>query len=104
MDYIRKINDILQDRNLSIRQLSFRCKLSETALHNILSYKSAPSVKTLKNICDALDIELVKMFCTDDELVVKNNETAARILGAFNVLSPETQNRLIWIADRLKGN
>jgi transcriptional regulator with XRE-family HTH domain len=78
--------------------------MSETALHNILSRKSVPSVKTLQNICDALDIELVKMFCTDDELVVKNNESAARILDAFNALSPDTQNRLIWIAARLKGH
>lgn len=57
-EIIEKIENILKERNISIKELSKMSELSEHTLENFFQLKSAWRINTLIKICDALKLSL----------------------------------------------
>lgn len=70
----QKLRAIRQEHGLSLRALAEKANVSISLLSQIENGKSMPSVKTLHNIADALDVPLGQFFPNPDEPLV--DETA----------------------------
>ncbi len=62
-----RIEDLLNENNLSIHKLSILSGVSPSTIKNILYGKSTnPGVVTIKMLCDGFGISLVEFFNTEE--------------------------------------
>ncbi len=62
MDILNKIYKLLAEKNWTQYKLANEAGLSQSALSNMFSRKTLPSITTLSNICDAFGITLSEFF------------------------------------------
>ncbi|RME07625.1 MAG: cupin domain-containing protein [Anaerolineae bacterium] len=74
----KRLRELRQARNLSMRELARMSGLSANALSTIERCKSSPSVSTLYKLADALELPITAFFRTDaqqkDVVFVKGDE------------------------------
>ena len=63
MDIIKRINDLLAEKDWSIHQLSLECDVSRSTLYRILSHEISPSFEQIEKICDGFNITVEEFFC-----------------------------------------
>jgi transcriptional regulator with XRE-family HTH domain len=100
MDYIEKLNDLRYKKGLSFRQLGFMCDLSESAVKKILYRKNAPLVPSLEKLCAALGTSLSELFCSTDEIILKNSEIVT-FVTACDSLPAEAKSHFFQFVDSL---
>ena len=71
MDMITAIKErilhVCAVRNISVNKLATMCGLPPSSVKNILYGRSAdPKIRTIKKICDGLDMTLAEFFSTPD--------------------------------------
>ena len=75
--YIKKLNELRLERNLSVYRLAELSGINQSTLANTFSRGTVPSVHNLELICDTLGITLSQFFAeseTNVKLSVKENE------------------------------
>ena len=60
--FSKNLEEIMDEKDLSIRELARRTKLQPATIHRLMHGKVAPSFKSIINLSYALD-------CTTDELI-----------------------------------
>ncbi|MDR2978265.1 MAG: helix-turn-helix domain-containing protein [Rickettsiales bacterium] len=103
MNYIEKLNSKKKKEHFSLRTLSDSCDISADALKNILAEKSSPKVSTLQKICNALDISLAQLFCSENEVVINIDTKTSDFFRAFERLSDESKSHIRWLVKKLSG-
>ena len=59
----QRIQELCDERNISMNKLSILCSKTQSTLSNITSGRSKnPTVSTIKKICDGMDITLAEFF------------------------------------------
>lgn len=104
MNYIDKLKNVIAARDMSIRTLSQSCNLTERGIYRILKKEGNPSIYSIEQICEALNIRIVDLFCEKEDIIIRNYCTEIDILKAIDSLSQDAQSHLLWIADKLKGH
>lgn len=104
MNYIDKLKAVKKAKDISIRTLSQSCELTERGISNILKEKCSPTVSSLEQLCEVLDIDIAELFNKKEKKTIKDGGTESLILETVAPLSAEAQKHLLWIADKLKGH
>lgn len=62
----RRINELCDERKITLNKLSTICGITQSTLNNIISRSNTkPTVSTIKKICDGLNITLSDFFDTE---------------------------------------
>ncbi|GHV02656.1 hypothetical protein FACS1894211_14490 [Clostridia bacterium] len=92
MDYISRIDTERVRKKLSVLQLSIVAGLSEAAVKNILSRRSAnPNIDSIIAICDSLKLSVAWVFTEDGENVVKVDTQDAKLLELIRHLPADAR-------------
>lgn len=94
MDVIKRIDDLMKERQWSDYKLAIESGLSSSTIANIHRRNTVPSISTLEAICSAFGITLAQFFSDNNFTVQLSSEQ----LDLFNrwVSLTENQKRLIY--------
>lgn len=94
MDVIKRIDELMQERQWSDYKLAAESGLSSSTIANIHRRNTVPSISTLESICSAFGITLAQFFSDNSFTVQLNNEQ----LDLFSrwISLTENQKRLIY--------
>ena len=103
-DYVaERVKELCEKRSVSKYRLAQLTGMSQTAVGNIISKVSIPTLPTLKKICDAFGMTLAQFFTADGirpDLTDMQNE----IIETWDDLDKEEQRILINFVRSLKKN
>lgn len=93
MDIQVRIEQLRQEKGLSIYELTNKSGLSENTIYHWYSKLSTPSLKGIMGICKALDITIEEFFCplTKDAL----SYTQKELVDLFDKCTPDEQEAII---------
>lgn len=74
MDVIKRIDDLMRERQWSDYKLAMESGLSSSTIANIHRRNTVPSVPTLEAICSAFGITLAQFFSENNLTIQLNNE------------------------------
>lgn len=94
MDVIKRIDDLMAERNWTYYKLSAKSGLSSSTIANIHRRNTVPSIPTIEAICNAFGISLSQFFCEDASFVQLNEEQQA-LFDKWITLT-DTQKRLVY--------
>lgn len=103
-DYIAlRIKELCEVHGLTVYKLSQKTGISQTALGNIISQKSVPTVPTIQKICDAFGISLAQFFVRNEG---RENLTDLQreILDTWEELDSREREIMISFIRTLKKN
>lgn len=64
---VKRILELCKERELTINGLSYSSGISQSTLKSIINGESTnPGIRTLKKICDGLNINIVDFFNTEE--------------------------------------
>ena len=94
MDVIKRIDELMKERQWSDYKLAAESGLSSSTIANIHRRNTVPSISTLEAICSAFGITLAQFFTENSHTVQLNKEQQ----DLFNqwVSLTESQKRLIY--------
>lgn len=93
MDVIKRIDELMKERNWSDYKLSIKSGLSSSTIANIHRRNTVPSIPTLEAICDAFGITLAQFF-EDETSTVSLNEEQMEFFNSWLHLTKEQKNLL----------
>lgn len=94
MDVIKRIDNLMKERQWSDYKLALESGLSTSTIANIHRRNTIPSITTLEAICSAFGITLAQFF-SDDDSKVKLNEEQKELFNRWLGLSNH-QKQLIY--------
>lgn len=94
MDVIKRIDNLMKERQWSDYKLALESGLSTSTIANIHRRNTIPSITTLEAICSAFGITLAQFF-SDDDSKVKLNEEQKELFNCWLGLSNH-QKQLIY--------
>lgn len=94
MDVIKRINDLMAERNWTYYKLSVESGLSSSTIANIHRRNTVPSISTIEAICTAFGISLSQFFCENASFVQLNEEQRA-FFDKWIMLT-DTQKKLVY--------
>ena len=94
MDVIKRIDDLMKERQWSDYKLAVESGLSSSTIANIHRRNTVPSISTLESICSAFGITLAQFFSDNNFTVQLSSEQ----LDLFNrwIYLTENQKQLIY--------
>ena len=96
-----RIDMLRTQQNLTFRSLSKRSGISLSTLYDIIQGNKIPTILTLENICNALNISLSDFLDFNDE-VIKLRGKEAILIKIFREVSPMSQDTLIKVSKCMK--
>lgn len=97
MDILEKIEKLRIEKGWSQYKLALESGLTQSTLSNMYARKTLPSIGTLNNICDALNITLAQFFCEGESDLLLLPEEIALVQNYRNLSIKQRQaiNELI---------
>lgn len=94
MDVIKKIDELMKEREWSDYKLAMKSGISSSTIANMHRRNTVPSISTLESICSAFGITLSQFF-SDNEFTV---QLTSEQLDLFNrwIYLTENQKQLIY--------
>ncbi len=97
MDILGRIKEFVDAEGISIYELSKRSGVPQSTLSTTFSRSHNPSIATLEQICNGLNITMAEFF-TDDQLESLTFEEKA-LIQKWQKLSKEQKQALLTIID-----
>lgn len=94
MDVIKRIDDLMKERQWSDYKLAAMSGLSSSTIANIHRRNTVPSISTLEAICSAFGITLAQFF-SDNKFSVQLNSEQLDLFNRWICLT-ESQKKLIY--------
>lgn len=94
MDVIKRIDELMRERQWSDYKLAVESGLSSSTIANIHRRNTVPSISTLEAICSAFGITLAQFF-SDNNFTVQLNSEQLDLFSRWISLT-ENQKRLIY--------
>ncbi|MDY2813817.1 MAG: helix-turn-helix transcriptional regulator [Dorea sp.] len=94
MDVIKRIDELMKERQWSDYKLAIESGLSSSTIANIHRRNTVPSISTLEAICSAFGITLAQFF-SDNTLNVQLNSEQLELFNRWICLT-ENQKRIIY--------
>lgn len=102
MDVVKKINELRIKKGLSIYELALRTNLSRETVYSWLNKSTYPTLKTIEEICRALEISMAQLFC-EGKLIEVDSETK-KLYDSFIFLSKDQRQLIINLINSYKDN
>ena len=93
MDVIKRIDDLMKERDWSDYRLAAESGLSSSTIANIHRRNTVPSITTLESICGAFGISLAHFF-TEEETTVQLNTSQKKLFDEWLTLT-DSQKKLV---------
>lgn len=94
MDVIKRIDDLMKERQWSDYKLAIESGLSSSTIANIHRRNTVPSISTLEAICSAFGITLAQFF-SDNRVTVQLSSEQIDLFNRWIYLT-ENQKQLIY--------
>lgn len=94
MDVIKRIDDLMREREWSDYKLASESGLSSSTIANIHRRNTVPSIPTLEAICSAFGITLAQFF-SDNSFTVQLNKDQLDLFTQWIYLTDD-QKKLIY--------
>ena len=95
MDAIKRIDQLMAERNWTDYRLSIESGLSSSTIANIHRRNTVPSIATLEAICHAFGISLSQFFADDNNNIVQLNDEQFSFFKKWNTLT-NAQKEIIY--------
>ena len=102
MDVLERINEIMKRQNITDYQLAKLSGLASSTISNMRRRNTIPSIPTLENICDSLNISLMQFFADENTLMYPVTPRQREFLDYYVQLSDEQQNLLFELTLNMK--
>lgn len=63
---ILRIKDIAKAKKMTIKSLAEKVGITQPNMSNIVNEKTMPSIQTLQNVADVLDVHISELFVNPD--------------------------------------
>lgn len=103
MDVIKRIDELMRDRNWSDYKLAAESGLSSSTIANIHRRNTVPSISTLESICSAFGITLAQFFAEKGDTVQLNREQA-ELFHRWISLTDRQKELLYGLIQEMKQN
>lgn len=94
MDTIKRIDQLMKERNWTDYKLAVESGLSISTIANMHRRNTVPSISTLESICNAFGISLSQFF-SEDSSFVHLNEEQQELFNKWISLT-DTQKQLVY--------
>lgn len=94
MNIIECIEMLIQEKNISMYKLAQNAGISQSILSNLINRGNAPSIITLKKICDGLEISLSEFFFILEESSRNINDEYNELIRKY-ILLGETEREYL---------
>ena len=94
MDVLKRIQELLEERNWTLYRLARASNLSDTTVTQIFKRNTAPTLPTLEAICKGFNITMSEFFSKGTEPVELTDESRA-LLAKWSTLPEEQQKVLL---------
>ena len=98
MNVSERIEELRLAKGWSVYKLSSEANLTPSTLANMHARGTSPSIATLENICQALDITLSEFFTEAQQSTTAEDE----LLTAYRKLTADQQQALLTIVRSMK--
>ena len=99
MDVIKRLRDMMAERQWSEYRLAKEAHLSQSTIANIFHRNTIPSIPTLKSICDAFGISLCQFF-QENTTVISSSQM--ELLNDWEKLTAEQKTLLQGVMKELQ--
>ena len=105
-DFIARLDELLNERCMSVNDIHKKVKLSSGTLSKMRSNGSDPTFRTIQLVCIALDISLSEFFDTNKKPQNGDyfSEYELELVALSRKANPEQKGRLRAYAEGLVGN
>lgn len=83
MDVSARIKELLKTRGWTVHKLAYEAGLTTSTLYSIMDGTNKPTIATIENLCEALDISLSDFFRQSND----NSDEDKAIQIMYNKLS-----------------
>ena len=102
MDVIARINEIMKQQGLTNYQLAKISGLSQSTLTNMSTRNTTPTIPTLENICDSLNISLSQFFADESTDFYPVDKRQREVLDLFIRLDNNQQEAILNLIRTMK--
>ena len=95
MDAIKRIDQLMAERNWTDYKLSLESGLSSSTIANIHRRNTIPSIATLEAICHAFGISLSQFFADENNNIVQLNDEQFSFFKKWSTLT-NAQKEIIY--------
>lgn len=95
MDAIKRIDQLMAERNWTDYKLSLESGLSSSTIANIHRRNTVPSIATLEAICHAFGISLSQFFADENNNIVQLNDEQFSFFKKWATLT-NSQKEIIY--------
>lgn len=99
MDILKRIRDLMEERDWSIYRLAIESGLTQSTISNMFNRKTDPSIKTLEALCDAFHITLSDFFREEEGTPIDLQKK--ELLERFSRLSQKERDALLTLVRSL---
>lgn len=101
MDVCKRIEEIMEQKQLSYYKLAIRSGLAQSTLANIRHRGTIPTIFTIEQVCKGLQISLSEFFLEDTTDAQHLESYQVELLQLFMLLSHEKRNLIITLIRNL---
>ena len=99
MDTIKRIKELMEERNWTTYRLIKNSNLPPATVSNIFNRNTIPSIPTLEIICDAFGITLSQFFAEGDFVSLTEEQSA--LLKQWSTLTAEQKKILLDLMSKM---
>ena len=103
MDVVERINEIMKKQGLTDYQLAKLSGLSSSTISNMRKRNTVPSIPTLENICDSLNVTLSQFFVDTETEMYPVTPQQKEFLDYYVQLSDEQQALICQLVRNMKN-
>ena len=93
MDILKRINELREEKGLSVCELTKQAELSENTIYSWYSRGSAPKISNLEAVCRVFDITLSEFFSTTEKEMLTAQE--ADLIGLFHRMNSKQRSLIL---------
>lgn len=102
MDAIKRIDQLMAERNWTDYRLSMESGLSSSTIANIHRRNTIPSIATLEAICHAFGISLSQFFADENNNIVQLNDEQFAFFKKWTTLTNAQKEILYELINEFK--
>ena len=102
MDAIKRIDELMAERNWTDYKLSIESGLSSSTIANIHRRNTIPSITTLEAICHAFGISLSQFFAEENNNIVQLNDEQFAFFKKWTTLTNSQKDIIYALINELR--
>jgi len=100
-DVIRRIQELCNERNLSVYKLAQLSDIPKNTLTNMIADDRIPTVPTIEKICRGLNITMAQFF-TSSDIYPEFTDEQKKLLLVWETLTPGNQELALKYLELMK--